>query len=98
MKITDFAHNRWQTAPKFTQNIGEQCIQIEEHSLVKNCRKMSMLKNSILEIFAADGQNFDMGSWTRTGTIKLSKRVTGMKLKQGPKMDDNASRKTQRIA
>ncbi len=57
-----------------------------------------MLQNSILEIFAADGQNFDMGSWTRTGTIKVSKSVTGMELKRDPEMDDNASRKTQRIA
>ena len=56
-----------------------------------------MMKNTILEIFVAVGQNFDMGSWTRTGTIKVSKSVTGMELKRDPEMDDNASRKTQRI-
>ena len=61
-------------------------------------KKINVEKNTILEILAADGQNFDMGSWTRTGTIKVSKSVTGMELKRDPEMDDNASRKTQRIA
>ena len=49
--------------------------------LGQKLQKKVNVENTILEIFAADGQNFVVGSSTRIGTIKVSKSVTGMELK-----------------